>query len=452
MRNLTDNKLKELERELAERIVHLAAFLDKCFNNGKGNEDSFGSNIIKYIDGNTLHLHDGEYDQIDLNKYRIGRSLPYYYDYAYKSKYAPGIGDDIFNSFKDNDEDTDECIFKEFLELTDMFAIVSSITDDVKWGISKTLNGENNFRESALWKMSNLFDARHRLYFSDMVTIADIVLLTNMNEKSIRNALRDEGENKLNSRLDPKDKGIDSSEALRWMRGRKSGFRETTVIDFEEDKLPEYLLYIDIGPFIKARLEKLYGRSPYTEAAERLGYIDDQLDAILDNIDNLPNKDTHRIAKVIQVDPAWFTEQVFTALFPEQMELILYRKEIEYNVLTETEYNALTDVSENPPIKVTLTEKGIKNGYIDIPAKFSDFFPKDSFAERATGTPGKSIELRFGNEIRITEMRVKSSITISPRARFGGYLNNVINAKPGDTLEIIKVEDRAFEIKHSPSG
>ena len=49
------------------------------------------------------------------------------------------------------------------------------------------------------------------------------------------------------------------------------------------------------------------------------------------------------------------------------------------------------------------------------------------------------IELRFGNEIRDTDTRIKSSISISPRARFGGYFNEVINAKPGDMLRIIKV-------------
>ena len=55
MRDLTDNKLKELERELAERIIHLAAFLDNCFGNGNGSE--FGNNIVKYIDGKIFHLY-----------------------------------------------------------------------------------------------------------------------------------------------------------------------------------------------------------------------------------------------------------------------------------------------------------------------------------------------------------------------------------------------------------
>ena len=438
MRDLTENKLKELERELAERILHLAAFLDNCFDNGNGGE--FGNNIVKYIDGNTFHLYDEKYDQIDLSKYRIGRSLPYYYDYAYHARCIGGGDSELFDGF-----DGDKYVFKEFLELTDTFGIVTSTGNDSKWGLMKYLFGEEKWRNSGLWDLNNLLDARRNLDFGDNVSIADIVLLTNMNEKSVRNALRDEGENKLHS---PNGEQIESTEALRWMRGRKSGFRETSFIAFDKDVLPTSLRYIDIAPFIQARLEKFYADSSekfrYDKAANLLGYSHDQLCAIAENIDKIPIGDTHRIAKVIQVDPAWFTEQVFTALYPEQMELILYKKTINFEVIT--------DEKENPYIEVNLTEKGIKNGYIDIPEKSSGFFPKDSFAERATGTLGNLIELRFGNEVRNTDMRVKSSITISPRARFGGYFNKVINAKPGDTLRIIKVDDRVFEIKHIQSS
>ena len=86
MGNLTtQTTLKKLERELAERILHLAAFLDTCFGYGSGG--AFGNNIIKYIDGKTYDLYEEEYDQIDLSKYRIGSRLPYYYDYAYHSKF-----------------------------------------------------------------------------------------------------------------------------------------------------------------------------------------------------------------------------------------------------------------------------------------------------------------------------------------------------------------------------
>ena len=433
MGNLTtQTTLKKLERELAERILHLAAFLDNCFCNGTG--IGIGNDIVKYIDGKNYDLYDEEYDKIDLLKYRIGRSLPYYYDYAYHAKCIHGGYSELLDGL-----DGGEYLFKEFLELTDTFGIVTSTGgSDTKWGLMK-YEGSEEWRKSALWDVSKLFNARYSLDFGSHVTIDDIVLLTNMNEKSIRNALRDEGENKLQSF---NGEYIESTEALRWMRGRKSGFRETTFISFDKEEMPTSLRYIDIAPFIQARLEKFYADNNedfrYDRAAKILGYSREQFWEITENIDKMPIGDTHRIAKVIHVDPSWFTEQVFTALYPEQMELILYKKQIE-----------VVDNEHAPPyIEINLTEKGIKNGYIDIPEKHSDFFPKDCFADRATGKQGNPIELRFGSEVRSTDILIKSSITISPRARFGGYFNKVIHAKAGDTVQIIQVDYRIFELKH----
>ncbi|MDP1664063.1 MAG: hypothetical protein Q8L79_02975 [Methylobacter sp.] len=421
-----DAHLKKLERELAERILLLCAFVGACFGNGNG---GFGNRLLESIDNTDIDIHY-DFERIDLSKYSIGRNLLFFYEYAYHARCTQGIDWDSWAS------DSEDGVFQEFLNLTGTYAIMSSGANIPEWWTEGDVY-------SGLRDMMNLCHARHRLDFEEAVSIADITLLTNMNEKSVRNALRDEGENKLQSF---NGEHIESAEALRWMRGRKSGFRETTFIAFDKDELPENLRYIEIAPFIKERLEKFcdhsVGSFRYADAAERLGYSCEKIWSILDDIDNLPIKDTHRIAKVIKVDPVWFTEQVFTALFPEQMELILYKKEIEYEVDTNEQ--------EKPYIEINLTEKGIKNGYIDIPAKFSEFFPPDCFGDRATGNQGIPIELRFGNEIRSTDMRVKSSITISPRARFGGYLNKVINAKPGDTLRITKVEDRVFEIKHTP--
>jgi len=422
-KSIVDVHLKKLERELAERILLLCAFVGSCFGNGIG---GFGNRLLESINNTDIDIHY-DYDLIDLSKYSIGRNLPFFYEYAYHARCIQGI---IWDSWASE-------IFQEFLDLTGTDAILSSGANFPDWWTEDDIH-------SGLRDMMKRCHARYRLDFEEEVSIADITLLTNMNEKSVRNALRDEGENKLQSF---NSEQIKSTEAIRWMRGRKGGFRETTFIAFDKDELPEILRYIEIAPFIKERLEKLcdhsVGSFRYADAAELLGYSREQIWSILDNVDNLPIKDTHRIAKVINVDPVWFTKQVFTAFFPEQMEMILFKKEIEYKIFT--------DEQEKPFIEVNLTEKGIKNGYIDLPEKLSKFFPNDCFGDRAADKQGNPIELRFGNEVRNTDMRVKSSITISPRARFGGYFNKVINAKPGDTLRIIKVDDRVFEIKHNPS-
>lgn len=437
----TEANLIALQRELAERIHYLGSFLDNCLGSGMGNR------LLEYRDNAIISLSHEEFDLVDLSKYRVGRNLQFFYDYAYHARCTQGI------DWEDWAVDGDDQLFAEFLDMTETYGVITSGFNSPQWGsitksssvLRRHMGGAIERRDSRLWDMIILCDARQRLDFDSTVTVSDIALLANMNEKSVRNALRDEGENKLHS-LDGEN--IESAEALRWMRGRKSGFRETTFISFDKEELPENLRYMEIAPFIKERLEKFcdhsIGTFRYADAAERLGYSCEKIWSIVDNIDNLPFKDTHRIAKVIKVDPVWFTKQVFTALFPEQMEMILFQKEIEYEVFT--------DEQEKHFIEVNLTEKGIKNGYIDIPEKLSKFFPNDCFGDRAAGKQGNPIELRFGSEVRNTDIRVKSSITISPRARFGGYFNKVINAKPGDTLRIIKVDDRVFEIKHSSSS
>ncbi|WP_432742905.1 hypothetical protein ABXJ76_18905 [Methylobacter sp. G7] len=429
-----DPLLKNLQIELADRIIHLAAFIDSAFGTGNAN---VGDRLIELMGDKGISIYGEEPERIDLNNYRIGRTLSFLYNYAYHARCIQGLDWDDWHG------DTLDQVFREFLEITDTYGVVTSTRNCADWGSSKTsCRSESTWESSPLWEMVKLCDARHDLDFEEEITVSDIALLAGMNEKSVRNALRSEGEHQLVSK---DGETVECAEALRWLCSRKSGFRETTFVSFDKEELPESLSYMELAPFIKSRLEKIYGDFDWrVNASDFLGYTEDKLWSIVHDIEKLPIKDTQRIAKAIKVDQVWFTEQVFAALFPEQMELILYKNQIEYEVVPIHQ--------EKPFIEVQLTEKGIKNGYIDIPAKFSEFFPPDCFGDRATGNQGIPIELRFGNEIRSTDMRVKSSITISPRARFGGYLNKVINAKPGDTLRITNVEDRVFEIKHTPSN
>ncbi len=432
-----DPLLKNLQIELAERILYLAAFIDSAF--GIGNS-GVGSQLLELMGDSGVSVYGEEPERIDINKYRIGRALPFFYNYAYHARCIQGIQGIEWDDWGIDNLDQ---VFWEFLELTDTYGVVTSTGNMPDWGATKSsVRGESIWQSSPLWEMIKLCDARHSLDFEKKITIADIALLANMNEKSVRNALSTESDNKLHSE---DGETVTNSEALIWLLDRKSGFRETTFVSFDGEQLPGSLGYMEIAPFIKSRLEKLYetNETSWVEEFERqLGYTRDQIWSIVDDVEKLPIKDTLRIAKAIKVDPVWFTEQVFSALFPQQMELILYKNQIEYEIVI--------DQQEKPFIEVTLTEKGIKNGYIDIPEKFSDFFPKDCFGDRATGKQGVPIELRFGTEVRSSDMRVKSSITISPRARFGGYFNKVIQAKPGDTLQIIRSDDRIFELKHIP--
>ena len=72
---------------------------------------------------------------------------------------------------------------------------------------------------------------------------------------------------------------------------------------------------------------------------------------------NIKPQDCSDLAKALRVDSAWFTEQVMCALFPKQMALLAYRKEIDE-----------PDTDSAPAYRdIDLTENGIKHGYLDIP-------------------------------------------------------------------------------------
>jgi len=424
-----DKYFLKLQKELSERILHFATFIDASLGDGFGKT---GNKLLNSIQNNPIDTWDDS-EKVNLSSYRVGRAFPFFYEYAYHARCTEGI------DWSDWDVDNIDATFREFLEVTDTFAVVSAGNGDPDWGLMKTVT-QDIYRKSPLWEMMDLCDARHSIDFDDEILIDEIVILANMNEKSVKNALNIEGENQL---ISEDGVWVKNTEALRWLQSRKMGFIRTTFISFDKDKLPEMLNYMEISPFIKSRLEKFYDDScenfRFDQAAKLLNYTRDQLWGITEDVEKIPVKDTHHIAKVIKVDPVWFTEQVFTALFPEQMEFILYKNSIEYE--------KFTDQQEQPHIDIVLTEKGIKNGYIDIPEKLSNFFPKDAFGDRSKDKQGNPIELRFGTEVRNTDMRVKSSITISPRARFGSYLNKTVNAKPGDKIQLVRVDKRIYELK-----
>lgn len=422
-----DKDFLKLKKELAERILHFASFIDASLGDGMG---KIGNDLLTLIENRPIDTWSDP-EKLNISNYRVGQAFPFLYEYAYHARCVEGIDWDDFHI------DNIDATFREFLEVTDTFAVVSAGNSDPDWGTMKTVT-QDIWRKSPLWEMMELCDARHSIDFDDEVLINDIVILSGMNEKSVKNALNLEGENQLVSK---DGQWIKKDEALRWLRSRKTGFKETSFVSFGEDLVPDRLSYMEIAPFIKSRLEKFYDADcqdfRFDQAAKLLDYNRDQLWAITENVEKIPVKDTHRIAKVIKVDPVWFTEQVFAALFPEQMEMILFKNIIEYE--------HITDQKEQPQIEITLTEKGIKNGYIDIPAKFSDFFPEDSFADRAQDKKGKPVELRLGSEVRNSDIREKSSVTISPRARFGAYFKSA-NAKPGDKIRMIKLDERIFEL------
>lgn len=420
-------QLHALEIELALRLRNLAAFLNMALRGAAGNrllgiqsdDNDFASTLAP--------------EQVDIRRHRIGRTLPLLYDYAYHAHQIQGHVD-----WQDWATDYDDRqLFGEFLELTDTPGVFTSASDYV---CGSTWRSSNN---SGLQEMLDRADARHRLDTGDALTIKDIAILADMNERSVRNALRAEGENRLVS-LDGEQ--VENHDALRWLRTRRGGFKETIVTVFQDDDVPDCLSYGQIGPFIGHRISKLFpvseddlltAPSSWTQASRKLQWPVERLHAIAEDIGNIEIDECRPLARVLRVDPAWFTEQVLCALHPKEMELVLFRKEFESTPEVTT---------QNAYIDVPLTPKGIKNGYLDIPASLATFFPSDCFGGRGEMERGAEIELRFGGTARMTDMRIKSSVTISPRARFISYFNSTLKAKAGDVMRIVRIDERIYAL------
>ena len=416
--------LDQHQLELAERILQFGFFIDLCFGDFVGNKP--GHRALG-IEGNDEIIYSVSPEELDTCKYRIGRILPFLYDYAYNARMAEGAID--WSEW--NIEADERYMFGAFVEMTDVENV-------------QCISAEYGYATRGLLpRMLALADARHNLDAGEDLSLHEIALLADMNERSVRNALRIEGENGLHSEDGEK---VSAHEALRWLRGRRAGFKETTITVFDSESLPEALTAAELPVFINHRLARLYPPHdtdtddcclPVEKAARVIGWPASRVMAVTHDANNIRPHDCTDLAKALRVDPAWFTEQVMCALFPKQMALITYRKQIGDFEADET----------HSFIEVPLTENGIKHGYLDIPASLSEFFPADCFGGRGRDERGAEIEIRYGGKSRRTDMRIKSSITISPRARFVSYFSSV-GAKADDIIRIGKIDERTFELTH----
>jgi hypothetical protein len=414
--------LEQLQEGLAARMLNLAAFLNISLGDTEGN--SPGNRALRLDTDEYVAPWNMTPSEIDVNRYRVGRILPFLYDYAYHGKRG---ADGAFNWNEWDGDYEDREVFGYFLDITDADGVFN-------------INGylDSLIAEAPLRDMLKRADARQRLDAGEQLSISDIALLGGLNEKSVSNALRAEGENRL-ALVSADSEYVENSEALRWLLSRRGGFKETTISNFSEGSHPDNLTYAELAPFIQDRLKRLYPDDSedvylYSKAAKVLGWQSKRVYAITEDAGNIRPQDCEALAKALRVDVGWFTEQVMCALFPKQMALVMYGRELE-----------IESNDESPSIEVQLTEKGIKNGYLDIPAARAGFFPGDCFGGRGSQEKGAEIELRYGGTSRLTDIRRKSSITISPRIRFVGYFNT-IHAKPGDVIKIARVGDRAYEL------
>ena len=341
------------------------------------------------------------------------------------------------------------------LELSDSY-VVARNSDDVS-----DLYDMSDCR--GLKQMVALAQARERLDDNYQISLADIALLAEITESTVRNALHAQGPSKLvASRDNAGDLIVDRSEALRWLRTRPN-FSETvwTGASFE---MPDHLAADEIMPFLKKRFHEKCSEpmpisltemikpnpvgevDPYKFASIRSNISGERLRAIfeqsIDTLDDFPPA----LGRLLSIDTRWLFEEIRRARCPDAAK----------NMQSEVQSSAVTTISpfsENEGVlDVELTDAGIRNGYFDIERRYADrLFPADSFGSK--GNEEKGVELLLHHDCKKSpyesDLRVKSKAIVSFRKRFSAYFT-AHASKAGDVIRIKKTGDRSFELTYLP--
>lgn len=427
--------LEQCMTELQAAYGGIAVLVNECMVPGGGNR------ILE------LPTHESLTDvgpSIDLSKTRFGPVLPVWYRYAYEGVVPYGQGGAI------EPDDTLGELFDDFL---DLFSHSSPYFELCLWA------ADNDFRQyGCLRAMFDRLKARHALDGGDSLSVEQIALLADMNERSVRNATGKGGDLTLNEQGD-----VDNHVARIWLEQR--GVRPSVVrtLPADRDVLPESLDAVEIPAFVRERLYAIWGENGM-DALVRMELAANaqtvEVPAFLERAAKWANIEPERlfgatqlplsirpddcaaIARAIQVDVVWLTLQVMSALYPEQVDMIL----------NPQNYRSQTDAPTSESIEsvtVTLTEAMIEHGYLDIPMVAKDLFPEDSFGDRSGEKPGQPILLSYGGKTVETELRIKSTVSFSPRKRFGAWFQRELGAKPGDRIVVKRTAPRSYQLEYA---
>jgi hypothetical protein len=426
------SRVSQLERELACYYAGIAVLLEECFAPGAG---------IRALGLKERSSYVRLASEIDVNSTDIGRMLPVWVRYAYEGVMSAGYGDAAMDTVAGGSLErlrdmlhllrADDPYFQLCLDAAQM-----DLPEDIEFG--------------GLEDLSARVTARHDLDTGSDLTPPQLALLANMTERSVRNAMLAAGELKANA-----SGYVDNAEAKRWLLGRR-GFISTTKREFPSnaDHLPEALDAVELPPFIRRRLTAVWAgveseslaqsdpRFPdwVVQASRHSGLAPERVLAGCELPLELRPQDCEMWAKALRVDRVWFTHQVMSALFPEQVDMLL-------NPGAWQAPEAKEAVSTSA-VTVTLTPAMLLHGYIDMPASAAALFPPDSMGTRQEGDTGANVCFLYGAHQADTDIRVKSSKTISPRKRFGAWLNEELNARAGDRIRIEKTGERQYTLSH----
>lgn len=430
----------ELERELAIYFAAVGLLMDDCYMPGSS------ARMLG------VKATDGEYKlapKVDVRATQIGRMLPLWAKYAYEGIVSAGYEQGGFDV-------TDGPLER----LRDMLNLLQH--EDPYF--QECLTAAQTFPlEVPLGGLSDLVDrvmARSSLDSSGSLSLEELALLANMNERSVRNAVTAIGDGHLQVGLDGR---IHNEVASRWLHGRR-GFVATQnrQMPLALNEVPDLLDEVEIPPYVRHRLKAIWtpvaASAPEPKWANTMGYPGwivaaaqecglsiDRLDAATRLPLDIKPLDGDKVAQAIQVDRVWFNQQLMTALFPDPVDMLV-------NPFAWRADTSDSHASESVgAVTVTLTDKMLAHGYIDLPMSAKTMFPEDSFKSHKEGDEGGQVELVYGNHKAQSDIRIKSSKTISPRRRFNSWLNTELGARPGDRIRVEKVAERQFKLVHIAS-
>lgn len=250
---------------------------------------------------------------IDVDQLPVGRVAMAMYDYAIEQHFPAGV---TLDDFKVEVEHVDDFATSLRSDLLELFMSDRALMGEASVG---------NF--VVLPRLCAMSRARLALDMGEALSMADLALLAEMEERSVRNALTATGSGKLATHVAPTGtEWIDNDEARRWLSLRR-GFKPTVFpsTSFTLDAHPHALnsLY-ELGTYIFHRWTAL-DKTPEAVLKE-LGWSQHRFD-YLNSISAQPHridpKDCRDLARSLLVSEAWFTRQVLAALFPDQLSLLM---------------------------------------------------------------------------------------------------------------------------------
>lgn len=426
-------RLADLERELACYYGAIAVLLEECFARGAG---------LRALGLKERDSYVRLAAEVDVKATEIGQMLPVWVRYAYEGVVSAGYGDNAMDTHADGPLERlrdmlhllrdDDGYFEQCLN-----AAMMDLPQPVEFGGLKDL--------------SERVTARHDLDNGHALSAPQLALLANMSERSVRNAMLAGGDLRASA-----DGAVDNAEAHRWLGGRR-GFVPTTKRKFPADvmELPDALDAVEIPPFVRRRLQAIWGKSAEAmpdvvaaglpawavAAAGHAGLPRERVLAACELPFDIRPQECEALAKALRVDRVWLTHQVMSALFPEQVDMLLNPQ------LWQAPEREQGD-KPSTTVTVTLTAAMLLHGYLDLPASATPMFPGDSLGARQEDAKGAGVTLVYGSHRAETDIRVKSSKTISPRKRFGAWLNDELNARAGDRIRIEKTGEREYTLTH----